>query len=120
MYSLWCGVVVRRGSPSSDVVHVTRPWFKMTWFVAKSPQVAEKCGRGRLVVKLWDRGWLLRSSNPEPLKTCRVEARYTLNLSRAQTSSFGMVVRRGVTVQVSFSSFDHGSKLRRPSFKSLV
>ncbi|GFW11534.1 uncharacterized protein TNCV_3810531 [Trichonephila clavipes] len=37
-----CGVVVRRGG-SSGVVHVTRPWFKMTWSVAQSPRVAEQC-----------------------------------------------------------------------------
>ncbi|GFW24052.1 uncharacterized protein TNCV_4950961 [Trichonephila clavipes] len=35
--SLWCGVVVRRGSASLGVVLVTSPWFKMTWSVAKSP-----------------------------------------------------------------------------------
>ncbi|GFX81934.1 uncharacterized protein TNCV_2571341 [Trichonephila clavipes] len=32
--SRWCGVVVRRGGASSGVVHVTRPWFKITWSVA--------------------------------------------------------------------------------------
>ncbi|GFW50616.1 uncharacterized protein TNCV_2889181 [Trichonephila clavipes] len=42
--SRWCGVVVRReGGASSGVVHVTRPWFKITWSVAKSPRVAEQC-----------------------------------------------------------------------------
>ncbi|GFU47808.1 uncharacterized protein TNCV_4465501 [Trichonephila clavipes] len=40
--SRWCGVVVRRGGASSGVVHVTRPWFKITWSVAKSPRVAEQ------------------------------------------------------------------------------
>ncbi|GFU88509.1 uncharacterized protein TNCV_567821 [Trichonephila clavipes] len=30
----WCGVVVRRRGTSSGVVHVTRPWFKITWSVA--------------------------------------------------------------------------------------
>ncbi|GFU32976.1 uncharacterized protein TNCV_4155621 [Trichonephila clavipes] len=40
--SRWCGVVVRRGA-SSGVVHVSRPWFKITWSVAKSPRVAEQC-----------------------------------------------------------------------------
>ncbi|GFT17081.1 uncharacterized protein TNCV_4738171 [Trichonephila clavipes] len=39
--SRWCGVVVRRGGASS-VVLITRPWFKMTWSVAKSPRVAEQ------------------------------------------------------------------------------
>ncbi|GFX43237.1 uncharacterized protein TNCV_2389451 [Trichonephila clavipes] len=41
--SHWCGVVVRRGDASSGVVHVTCPWFKITWSVAKSPRVAEQC-----------------------------------------------------------------------------
>ncbi|GFS71234.1 uncharacterized protein TNCV_5050041 [Trichonephila clavipes] len=37
------------------------------------------------------------SSNPVPLKTCRVWGRCTLNLSRAQTSSCwsGVIVKRG-------------------------
>ncbi|GFW44577.1 hypothetical protein TNCV_4481231 [Trichonephila clavipes] len=38
---------------------------------------------------------LVTSSSPVPLKTCRVEQRCTLNLSRAKTSSRGVVVRRG-------------------------
>ncbi|GFY20698.1 uncharacterized protein TNCV_1119321 [Trichonephila clavipes] len=38
-----CGVVVRRGGASSGVVHITSPWFKMTWSVAKSPRVAKQC-----------------------------------------------------------------------------
>ncbi|GFX29750.1 uncharacterized protein TNCV_2750841 [Trichonephila clavipes] len=38
-----CGVVVRRGGASSDVVHVTLPWFKITWSVAKSPLASEQC-----------------------------------------------------------------------------
>ncbi|GFV31085.1 uncharacterized protein TNCV_2965781, partial [Trichonephila clavipes] len=35
--SRWCGVVVRRGSASSggSIAHVTLPWFKITWSVAK-------------------------------------------------------------------------------------
>ncbi|GFS98931.1 uncharacterized protein TNCV_3529001 [Trichonephila clavipes] len=41
--SRWCGVVVRRGGASSSVVHVTCPWFKITWSVAKSPRAAEQC-----------------------------------------------------------------------------
>ncbi|GFU92703.1 uncharacterized protein TNCV_2892121 [Trichonephila clavipes] len=41
--SRWCGVVVRRGGASSGVVHVTCPWFEITWSVAKSPRVAEQC-----------------------------------------------------------------------------
>ncbi|GFT88463.1 uncharacterized protein TNCV_262571 [Trichonephila clavipes] len=38
-----CGVVVRREVASSGVVHVTRPWFKITCSVAKSHRVAEQC-----------------------------------------------------------------------------
>ncbi|GFY15137.1 uncharacterized protein TNCV_1569521 [Trichonephila clavipes] len=41
--SRWCGVVVRRGGASSDVVLVTLPWFKITRSVAKSSRVAEQC-----------------------------------------------------------------------------
>ncbi|GFX11298.1 hypothetical protein TNCV_2803621 [Trichonephila clavipes] len=54
------------------------------------------CGRGSLVVKTSDRGSFVTSSSPVALKTRRVEARCTLNLSRAQTSSrwCGVVVRR--------------------------
>ncbi|GFU36667.1 hypothetical protein TNCV_3311621 [Trichonephila clavipes] len=37
------GVVVTKGDASSDVVHVTRPWFKITWSVAKSSRVSEQC-----------------------------------------------------------------------------
>ncbi|GFU50786.1 NGFI-A-binding protein 1 [Trichonephila clavipes] len=54
-------------------------------------------GRGSRVVKVSDRGWLVTSSSPVPLKTRRVGQRCTLNLSRAETSSrwCGVVVRRG-------------------------
>ncbi|GFW81107.1 uncharacterized protein TNCV_4804751 [Trichonephila clavipes] len=41
--SRWCGVVVRRGGAISDVIHVTSPWFKITWSVTKSLCVAEQC-----------------------------------------------------------------------------
>ncbi|GFS89863.1 uncharacterized protein TNCV_4839531 [Trichonephila clavipes] len=40
-FAHWCGVVVRRGGARSGVVHVTKPWFKTTWSVAKNPRVAE-------------------------------------------------------------------------------
>ncbi|GFX44198.1 uncharacterized protein TNCV_4119941 [Trichonephila clavipes] len=40
--SRWCGVVVRSGGRSSGVIHVTRPWFKITRYVAKIPRVAEQ------------------------------------------------------------------------------
>ncbi|GFU31871.1 hypothetical protein TNCV_1111311 [Trichonephila clavipes] len=39
--SRWCGVEVRRGSASSGVDLVARPWLKITRSVYKSPQVAE-------------------------------------------------------------------------------
>ncbi|GFX05952.1 uncharacterized protein TNCV_759881 [Trichonephila clavipes] len=41
--SCWCGVVVRREGASSGVVHITLPWFKFTWSVAKSPRVTKQC-----------------------------------------------------------------------------
>ncbi|GFW07765.1 hypothetical protein TNCV_3918981 [Trichonephila clavipes] len=55
------------------------------------------CGRGSLVVKVSDRGWLVTSSSPVPLKTRPVAERYTLELSRAGTSCrwCSVVVRRG-------------------------
>ncbi|GFU36310.1 hypothetical protein TNCV_559461 [Trichonephila clavipes] len=52
-------------------------------------------GRGILVVKVSDRGWHGTSSSPVPLKIRRVGKRCTLTLSRAQTSSCRVVVRRG-------------------------
>ncbi|PRD32869.1 UNVERIFIED_CONTAM: hypothetical protein NCL1_19175 [Trichonephila clavipes] len=42
-FSRWCGVVVRRGGASSGVIHVTEPWLKITWSVAKNHRVAEQC-----------------------------------------------------------------------------
>ncbi|GFW14412.1 uncharacterized protein TNCV_410951 [Trichonephila clavipes] len=50
--SRWCGVVVRRGGASSGVVHVTGPWLKITWSVAKSPRVAEQCDVNIQSIKL--------------------------------------------------------------------
>ncbi|GFV94573.1 uncharacterized protein TNCV_3826401 [Trichonephila clavipes] len=57
----------------------------------------EMYGRGSLVVKVSDHGWLVTSSCPVPLKTRRVGQRFTLNLSRVETSSRWccVVVRRG-------------------------
>ncbi|GFU24418.1 hypothetical protein TNCV_2263901 [Trichonephila clavipes] len=54
-------------------------------------------GCGSLVVKVSDYGRHVMISSPVPLKTRRVGQRYTLNLSRAKTSSSrcGVVVRRG-------------------------
>ncbi|GFU71458.1 uncharacterized protein TNCV_2378451 [Trichonephila clavipes] len=74
-------------------------------------------GCGSLVLKISDHGRHVLSSSPVPLKTRRLGELCSLNLSRAQTSSrwCGVVVRRGgVPAQVSFSSLDHGSKLRGP------
>ncbi|GFY24843.1 uncharacterized protein TNCV_2690341 [Trichonephila clavipes] len=42
MPSRWCGVVVRRGDASSNVVLVTWPQFKITRSVAKSPRVTKE------------------------------------------------------------------------------
>ncbi|GFX06659.1 uncharacterized protein TNCV_382551 [Trichonephila clavipes] len=39
--SRWCGVIVRRGG--CQLRCRPRPWFKITWSVAKSPRVAEHC-----------------------------------------------------------------------------
>ncbi|GFX51152.1 uncharacterized protein TNCV_2735031 [Trichonephila clavipes] len=65
---------------------------------------------------------LVKSSSPIPMKTRRVGQRFTLNLSRAETSSpwCGVVVRRGVPAQMSSTSLDRGSKLHGPSSKALV
>ncbi|GFU47070.1 uncharacterized protein TNCV_2616411 [Trichonephila clavipes] len=55
-----------------------------------SPKVAGSTparGRGSLVVKVSDRGWLVTSSSPVPLKSRRAGKQCTSNLSRAQTSS---------------------------------
>ncbi|GFV24204.1 uncharacterized protein TNCV_2632081 [Trichonephila clavipes] len=54
-------------------------------------------GCGNPVVKVSDHGRYVMSSSPVPLKTHRVGQRYTLNLSRAETSSrwCAVVVRRG-------------------------
>ncbi|GFT97440.1 hypothetical protein TNCV_1628671 [Trichonephila clavipes] len=55
----------------------------------KSVETQSPCwsGCGSLVDKVLDRGWLVSSSNPVPLKTCLLGEQCTLNLSRAQTSS---------------------------------
>ncbi|GFX96217.1 uncharacterized protein TNCV_2291051 [Trichonephila clavipes] len=52
---------------------------------------------GSPVVKVSDHRRHVMSSSPLPLKTRRVGQRFTLNLSRAKTSSrwCGVVVRRG-------------------------
>ncbi|GFW51806.1 uncharacterized protein TNCV_1187381 [Trichonephila clavipes] len=85
--------------------------------VAKSPG-----GCDSPVVKISDHGRHVMSSSPVPLKTHCVGHRCTLNLSRTEMSSrwCGVVIRRGVETQVSFTSLDHSSKLRGPSPKSLV
>ncbi|GFX39479.1 hypothetical protein TNCV_2668411 [Trichonephila clavipes] len=43
MSTHWFGVVVRSRGAISGVVLVTRPWFKITRSVAKSPRAAEQC-----------------------------------------------------------------------------
>ncbi|GFX82866.1 uncharacterized protein TNCV_2958221 [Trichonephila clavipes] len=63
---------------------------------------------------------LVMSSSPVPPKTRRVGQRCTLNLSETSSRWCGVVVRRGVQVQVSSTSLDHGSKLRGLSPKALV
>ncbi|GFV85957.1 hypothetical protein TNCV_203371 [Trichonephila clavipes] len=62
-----------------------------TWVL---PQFSDS---GSQVIVVSDRGWLVTSSSPVPLKTRLVEERCTLNLWRTQTSSHwcGVVVRKG-------------------------
>ncbi|GFY17431.1 uncharacterized protein TNCV_658441 [Trichonephila clavipes] len=40
MSSRWCDLVVRRGGACSGVVHVTSPWFKITWPVTNCSHIA--------------------------------------------------------------------------------
>ncbi|GFU21539.1 uncharacterized protein TNCV_3827421 [Trichonephila clavipes] len=65
--------------------------MKMSWIENGVAAVAEWYGYRTVAC-------LVTSSSPVPLKTRRVGQRYTLNLSRAETSSrwCGVVVRRGV------------------------
>ncbi|GFU71354.1 hypothetical protein TNCV_4280471 [Trichonephila clavipes] len=65
---------------------------------------------------------LVTSSSPVPQKTHLVGQRRSLNLSRAETSSVGVVLElgEGVPAQVSSTSLNHGSKLHGPSPKALV
>ncbi|GFX59629.1 uncharacterized protein TNCV_3753941 [Trichonephila clavipes] len=81
------------------------------------------CGKGTCpAVKVSDHVRHVISSSSVPLKTRRVGERCSLNLLRAQTPSrwCGVVVRRGVSAQVSSSLLDHGSKLRGSSPKALL
>ncbi|GFV64705.1 hypothetical protein TNCV_1636581 [Trichonephila clavipes] len=62
--------------------------------------MAQNCEVSRVaVVAEWSRyrivAGLATCSSPLPLKTRRVGQRYTLNLSRAQASSFGMMCQYG-------------------------
>ncbi|GFX15511.1 uncharacterized protein TNCV_3304401 [Trichonephila clavipes] len=77
-------------------------------------------GCGSPVGKVSDHGRHVMSSSPVSLKTLRVGQRCTLDLSRAQMSSRGVVVRRGGAISGVSLSLDHGSKLRGPSPKVLV
>ncbi|GFU01943.1 uncharacterized protein TNCV_1524301 [Trichonephila clavipes] len=76
---------------------ITESWT-LRWTKSKflNRSLLPSGGRGSLVVKELDRGWLVTSSSPVPLKTRRVGERCMLNLSRAQMSSrwCGVVVRR--------------------------
>ncbi|GFV96918.1 uncharacterized protein TNCV_4351311 [Trichonephila clavipes] len=79
-------------SSQADLVLIDRPTEGM-----KSSDSQTFKGCGNPVVKVSDHGRHIMSSSPVPLKTCRVGKRYTLNLSRAETSTrwCGVVVRRG-------------------------
>ncbi|GFW34101.1 hypothetical protein TNCV_287841 [Trichonephila clavipes] len=61
------------------------------------------------------------SLRPVPLKTRNVGGRCTKILSMLKRSPVGVVWKlgEGVSAQASFSSRDHGSKLRDPSPKDL-
>ncbi|GFX34803.1 hypothetical protein TNCV_2327431 [Trichonephila clavipes] len=82
---------------------------------------SKKTRRVEPVVKVSGHGKYVMSLSPVP-PPCREEMHAKLNLSRAETSSrwCGVVVRRGMRAQVSFTSLDHGSKLRGPLPKALV
>ncbi|GFW86837.1 uncharacterized protein TNCV_2809921 [Trichonephila clavipes] len=112
----------RDATPHSKLPqHTNLRAFTLDRFCLTTPRID-----GMAAVAEWYRhrivAGFVTSSNPVPLKTRRVGQRCTLNLSRAETSSrrCGVVVRRGVTAQVSSTSLDHGSKLRGPSPKALV
>ncbi|GFX57444.1 transposable element Tcb2 transposase [Trichonephila clavipes] len=78
----WCGVEVRREGASSGVIHVTRPWPKITWSVTKSPRVAEQFDKllGRVDTRRYPRAenrvWIdqedheERGSNDRTASTC--------------------------------------------------
>ncbi|GFX89602.1 uncharacterized protein TNCV_72951 [Trichonephila clavipes] len=68
-----------------------------TQTINSSRSVKLRCGRGSLVVKVSDRGWLVTISSPIPRKISRVGERCSLNLSRPQTFSrwCDVVFRRG-------------------------
>ncbi|GFV67235.1 hypothetical protein TNCV_3669901 [Trichonephila clavipes] len=55
----------------------------------------DRGGRNSRVIKVCVRGWQVTSSSPVPLKARRVGERCALNMSRAQTSTRGVLVRRG-------------------------
>ncbi|GFX27650.1 uncharacterized protein TNCV_107481 [Trichonephila clavipes] len=63
---------------------------------ARGGSTGDHSSHGILVVNISDLGWHVTSPSPVPLKTCRVEQKCTLNMSRAQMSSrwCGVVFRR--------------------------
>ncbi|GFV59266.1 hypothetical protein TNCV_2340071 [Trichonephila clavipes] len=77
-------------------------------------------GCGSPVVKVSDHGRHVMSSSPEPLKPHRVRQRFTLNLSRAETSSrwCGVVVRR-FKVFPRISSYKQSQKLGIPYYPTI-
>ncbi|GFS94460.1 hypothetical protein TNCV_2014791 [Trichonephila clavipes] len=64
------------------------------WHVKNPPSInfalmlSATWGRGSLLVKFLDCGWVVASPSPVPLKTRRAGERCTLNLPTAQTFSF--------------------------------
>ncbi|PRD27564.1 UNVERIFIED_CONTAM: hypothetical protein NCL1_35019 [Trichonephila clavipes] len=63
----------------------TRANLHGEYFVTPGLEPTSRRGRGSLMVKVSDRGWLVTSLNLVPLKTRRAGELCTLNLSRAQT-----------------------------------
>ncbi|GFY08755.1 hypothetical protein TNCV_5006681 [Trichonephila clavipes] len=85
--------------------------------------VASPCGCGSILVKISDRGWHAMSSSLIPLKYLVPPCRGVMHIKicrKLKRPPVGVVVRRGVPVQVSSSSLDHGSKLWGLSLKAFL
>ncbi|GFT56477.1 uncharacterized protein TNCV_2334381 [Trichonephila clavipes] len=105
-----CYLLITKGVTSSSPVPLKTRRFRRRKEEESGASLIKKTGFGRPVVKVLDHGWHVMSSSLVPLKTRHVGERCTVNMSRAQISSYwcGVVVRRGA--EVSSTSLDHGSK----------